>query len=86
MSGGTTDADEVIIKRVQEIAEKKGCKMAQVALAWIKAKGGSPIVGLNSPCIQRLDEACALRDVTLTAEEVAFLDEPYVPKAVSGHN
>lgn len=59
--------------------------MAQVALAWTKAKGCIPIVGLNSTSIQRLDEACALRDVNLTEEEVEYLEAPYVPKAVTGH-
>lgn len=85
MSGGVSEADEAIVNRVQEVAEKKGCKMAQVALAWLKAKGCIPIVGLNSTSIERLDEACALRDVHLTAEEVEYLDAPYVPKAVTGH-
>lgn len=85
MSGGITEADEVIIKRVQEVAEKKGCKMGQVATAWLKAKGCIPIVGMNDTSIERMDEACAVRDVNLTDDEVAFLEEPYVPKPVVGH-
>ncbi|KAL6716801.1 hypothetical protein ACLMJK_004713 [Lecanora helva] len=85
MSGGITEADAVINERVQEVAEKKGVKMSQVALAWIREKGCIPIVGLNSTSIQRLDEACALRDMSLTGEEVEYLEEPYVPKPVSGH-
>ena len=36
MSGGLTEADEAINKRVQEVAEKKGWKMSQVALAWLR--------------------------------------------------
>ncbi|KUJ08918.1 aldo-keto reductase [Mollisia scopiformis] len=85
MSGGVTAADEAIIKRCQEVAEKKDCKMVQVALAWLRAKGCIPIVGLNSTSLERLDEACEVRDVHLTSEEVEYLDAPYVPKAVSGH-
>lgn len=85
MSGGVTDADEAIIKRVQEVAEKKSCKMVQVSLAWLRAKSCTPIIGLNSSSIERLDEACEVRNVHLTEEEVAFLDAPYVPKAVTGH-
>lgn len=85
MSGGITEADTIIIKRVQELAEKKGCKMSQIALAWLRAKCCIPIVGLNSTSIERLDEACSLRDWSLTAVEIEYLEEPYVPKPISGH-
>ena len=85
MSGGVSEADGEINKRVQEMAEKKGWKMSQVALAWLKAKGCVPIVGLNSPSVERMDEACRLRDLELTEEEMNFLEEPYVPTPVTGH-
>ena len=85
MSGGVTEADEIINKRVQEIAEKKGWKMSQVALAWIRGKGCIPIVGLASTNTERLDEACAVRDMRLSAEEMEYLEEPYRPKPVAGH-
>ena len=85
MSGGLTEADEIINKRVQEVAEKKGGKMSQVALAWIIEKGCIPIVGLNSTSIERLDEVCAVRDMKLTADEMKYLEEPYAPKPVVGH-
>lgn len=85
MSGGLADCDEIIAKRVQEVAGKRGWTMTQVALAWIKGRGCNPIVGLNSTSIQRLDEACALRDVKLTEDEMKYLEEPYKAKAVVGH-
>jgi aryl-alcohol dehydrogenase-like predicted oxidoreductase len=84
-SGPLTEADQIIIKRVQELAEKKGLKMSQVALAWLRGKGCIPIVGLNSTNIERLDEACDIRDMKLTADEMKYLEEPYAPKAVAGH-
>lgn len=83
--GAKTEADEAINKRVKDLAQKKGVKMAQIALAWLRAKGAIPIVGLNSPSIERMDEACALKDIKLTEEEVKVLEEPYVPKQVVGH-
>ena len=43
-----SDADTIIVNRVQEIAEKKGWTMGQVALAWIDKKVSSPIVGISS--------------------------------------
>jgi aryl-alcohol dehydrogenase-like predicted oxidoreductase len=85
MSGAPTEADQIINKRVQELADKKGWKMSQVALAWIRGKGCIPIVGLNSTSIERLDEACTVRDIKLTADEMKYLEEPYTPKAVAGH-
>lgn len=85
MSGGITKADEIINHRVQEVAERKGCKMSQVALAWLREKGCIPIVGLTSISIERLDEACAVRNIGLTADEMKYLEEPYIQKPVAGH-
>lgn len=75
--------DEVIIGRVQELADKKGWKMSHVALAWILQKDTNPIVGLST--IDRLDEACELKGKALTDEEVKYLEEPYKPKTIVGH-
>ncbi|KAK1987687.1 LOW QUALITY PROTEIN: aldo-keto reductase [Colletotrichum cereale] len=83
MSLGLTEADENIIRRVEEVAEKKGWSMSHVALVWIRYKGGVPITGFNS--VQRLDEAGELSGKTLTEDEVMYLEEPYIPKNVFGH-
>ncbi|KAH0834644.1 NADP-dependent oxidoreductase domain-containing protein [Lanmaoa asiatica] len=69
-----SDADKTIIDRVEELANKKGVKMGQIALAWVGQKVASPIVGVNS--IGRLKESI-VTDVTLTSEEVTYLEEPY---------
>ncbi|KAL1989108.1 hypothetical protein VTN96DRAFT_5871 [Rasamsonia emersonii] len=78
-----TETDIKIIQRVQELAEKKGWKMSQVALAWIIQKGTIPIVGFSN--LERLDEAVEVRGKTLTDEEIKYLEELYVPKNVVGH-
>ncbi|KAK7452139.1 hypothetical protein VKT23_012244 [Stygiomarasmius scandens] len=83
MSPSPTESDKVIIKRVQEIAEKKGKTMAQVASAWVNAKVTSPIIGLSSE--ERVDEAVGINGITLTEEETKYLEEPYEPKVVRGH-
>ena len=44
------ECDKEIIRRVEELAKKKGWKMSQVALAWSASKVSSPIVGMNSVC------------------------------------
>jgi aryl-alcohol dehydrogenase-like predicted oxidoreductase len=81
---GVTEADEKIVRRVQELAEKKGWKMSQVALAWIIQKGTVPIVGFSN--LARLDEAVDVRGKSLTDEEMKYLEEPYVPKPILGHS
>ncbi|KAJ7469425.1 NADP-dependent oxidoreductase domain-containing protein [Mycena latifolia] len=77
-----TDADKTIINRVQELAEKKACTMAQVALAWVQLKVDSPIIGISS--VERV-EAAAAPGVELTSDEVKYLEEPYVPKPDRGY-
>lgn len=84
MFSSITDTDVTIIKRVQELADKKGWKMSQVALAWIIQKGTIPIVGFSN--LSRLDEAADVRGKTLTDDEMKYLEEPYIPKAISGHS
>ncbi|KAG8216283.1 NADP-dependent oxidoreductase domain-containing protein [Butyriboletus roseoflavus] len=69
-----SEADKTIINRVEELANKKGVKMGQIALAWVGQKVASPIVGVNS--IERLKESI-VTDITLTPEEVTYLEEPY---------
>ena len=46
-----SETDKAIIGRVEEISQKRGWPMAQVALAWINKKVSSPIVGISSVCI-----------------------------------
>ncbi|TFK62211.1 Aldo/keto reductase [Pluteus cervinus] len=77
-----SEADEIIISRVEEIAKKREKKMSQVALAWVSSKITSPIVGLSS--VERLEDSLT-KGFELTEEEVKYLEEPYVPKPVRGH-
>lgn len=76
------DSDATIIHRVEELAKKKGWTMSQVALAWVSRRVASPIVGFSS--VERINQALDSGERLLTAEE-AYLEEPYVPKEISGH-
>lgn len=80
----TMDADRLIIERVATIAETRGITRTQVALAWLLQQDTvtSPIVGATKA--RHLDEAVGALAVTLTNEEIAILEEPYVPHAVVG--
>ena len=79
----TEEQDMQIVKRVHELAERYGVKMQQIALAWHWAKGvASPIVGATKTTY--LDDAAGALDVKLTPEDVAYLEEPYVPHRIVG--
>ncbi|SDN26606.1 Predicted oxidoreductase [Actinomyces ruminicola] len=77
------EIDMPIVARVAETAEKHGVPMADVALAWHWARGvAAPIVGCSRP--SRVDDAVRALDLKLTAEEVAYLEEPYQPHELVG--
>ena len=84
--GPITKEDADVINRVEELAEKKGVKMAQISIAWSLRKGTLPVLGLSS--VERVDEAAAVvklvKDGLLTDEDVHFLEEPYIPKRTTG--
>jgi len=71
--------DWEVIERVVELAKQLGIPPAQVALAWLLHKPGlvSPIVGCTKQ--QHLDDAVASIKVKLTADQIKFLEEKYVP-------
>ena len=80
---GTESEDRKIILRVAEIAEKYGKTMTQISLAWQFAKGvSSPIIGATKA--KYFDDAAGAFDVKLTAEDIAYLEEPYVPHRIVG--
>lgn len=75
--------DIKIVERVHQLSEKYGCKMSQIALAWQWAKGvASPIVGATKA--KYLDDAAGALDVRLTPEDIAALEEFYVPHPITG--
>jgi aryl-alcohol dehydrogenase-like predicted oxidoreductase len=82
--GATVDADRKVVERVAEVAEQRGVPRAQVALAWVAQRPGvtAPIVGASKP--HHLDDAVAALELKLTPEEIAALEEPYVPHPVVG--
>jgi aryl-alcohol dehydrogenase-like predicted oxidoreductase len=80
----TADQDRKIVEAVAAASKARGLSRAQVAMAWLLQKPGitAPIVGATKP--QHLSDAVAALDVHLTADEIAALEAPYVPHAVTG--
>ena len=75
--------DSVTTIGLAELAEKYNCKMSQIAIAWQWAKGIlSPIIGATKT--QYLDDSAGAFDIKLTAEDLAYLEEPYVPHEIVG--
>ncbi len=81
----TAETDQQVVQRVAEIAEKHGASRTHIALAWLlqKAPVTAPIIGATK--LGHLEEAIGALSVKLTAEDVAYLEEPYVPHRVVGH-
>ena len=79
--GGGREVNE----RVEELAAERDVKMAQIALAWLFHKDwvDTPIVGTTS--VEHLEDAVEALDIDLSASDLDWLEEPYEPVPVSGH-
>ena len=71
-------------RRSAEVAAARGVPRAQVALAWLLQQPGitAPIVGASQTA--HLEDALAALALRLTPEEIAALEEPYVPHPIAG--
>jgi aryl-alcohol dehydrogenase-like predicted oxidoreductase len=80
------EVDFAVVERVAEVAAERGVPMAQVALAWVLHKPGvtAPIAGATRA--EHLEDVLAAEELTLSGDEIARLEEPYVPHAISGHS
>ena len=78
----TAAQDNVIIERVAELAEKRAVSMTEISLAWLLTKVTSPVVGATK--LHHIEGAVKAADLKLTDEEIAYLEEPYVPHPLAG--
>jgi 1-deoxyxylulose-5-phosphate synthase len=78
------ELDFPVIDRVGEVAAERSVSAAQVALAWLLHKPGvtAPIVGATK--LEHLEDALAAEELSLSEDEIARLEEPYLPHTVSG--
>ena len=81
----TAETNQRVIERVAEIAGKLGVPRVHIALAWLLQKQPvtAPIIGATK--ISHLEDAVGALSVKLTPEDVAYLEEPYVPHHIVGH-
>ncbi len=78
----TAEQDERIIRRVAELADRYGVSMTEISLAWLLTKVTAPVVGATK--FHHVEGAAAAVDLTLTEEELAYLEEEYVPHKLVG--
>jgi len=79
--GGGAEINE----RVEEVAAEEGVSMAQIALAWLLHKDwvDAPIVGTTS--VEHLEDAVEALEIDLSGSQMEYLEEPYEPVRIAGH-
>ncbi len=56
--------------------------MTEISLAWLLTKVTSPVVGATK--LHHIEGAAKAVDLELSSDEIAYLEEPYVPHPLSG--
>ena len=78
----TAQQDGVIIGRVEELAEQHGVTMTEISLAWLLQKVTAPVVGATK--LHHIEGAAKALELELSPQEMAYLEEPYVPHKLVG--
>lgn len=81
----TSETDQRIVERVAEMAGKYEVPRTHIALAWLlhKEPVTAPIIGATK--ITHLEEAIGALSLKLTQDDIAYLEEPYAPHRIIGH-
>ena len=79
---GAAGLDAPILHRVAELADQRGVSMTEISLAWLLTKVAAPVVGATK--LPHMEGAARAVELTLTPEECAWLEEPYVPHPLVG--
>lgn len=78
----TAKQDGIIIDRVSQLADRYGVSMTEISLAWLLIKATAPVVGATK--LHHIEGAAKATELTLTDEDLLFLEEPYVPHKLVG--
>lgn len=78
----TAEQDSVIIGRAAELADQRGVSMTEISIAWLLTKATAPVVGATKP--HHIEGAVKAADLRLSAEEISYLEEPYIPHKLVG--
>ena len=78
----TEKQDNVIIERVAELADKRNVSMTEISLAWLLTKVTAPVAGATK--LHHIEGAARAVELVLTPDEIAYLEETYVPHKLVG--
>ena len=78
----TEKQDNVIIERVAKLANKRNVSMTEISLAWLLTKVTAPVAGATK--LHHIEGAARAVELVLTPDEIAYLEEPYVPHKLVG--
>ena len=65
-----------------ELADKRGVSMTEISLAWLLTKVTAPVVGATK--FSHVEGAVKAVDLSLSQEEISYLEELYAPHALVG--
>ncbi len=82
--GSTEEADRIVIERLAAVAERRGIPRLHVALAWLLQKDPVTIPIIGATKLSHLEDAVPALSLKLESEEIAFMEEPYIPHKVVG--
>lgn len=82
--GDALEKNVSLVDQLRDIARKKDASLAQIALAWVLAKGDDIIPIPGTKKVQRLEENLGAVDVKLSAEDIAAIEKAVPPEAVAG--
>ncbi|MFI0960050.1 aldo/keto reductase [Streptomyces sp. NPDC021080] len=79
------EGDREIADAVARIAAERGVPRARIALAWLLRRDGvtAPVIGATKA--GHVEDAVASLDLELSDKETEELEQPYTPRAISGH-
>ncbi len=83
-SGANAEKNQQLVDALARLASDRGVKPAQLAIAWVRAKGASIVPTIGARKREQLTDALAALDIALSAEEVAALEAAVPASGIAG--
>ncbi|MCK3777524.1 aldo/keto reductase [Ensifer sesbaniae] len=81
---GNIDKNLALVEALRQIADSKGVSVAQIAIAWVAAQGQDIVPLIGARRRDRLAEALASRDITLSSGDLAAIEKAVPKDAAAG--
>jgi aryl-alcohol dehydrogenase-like predicted oxidoreductase len=83
-AGEAFEKNQPLVERVRAIAQRRGVRPGQLALAWVLAQGDDVVPIPGTKRRKYLEENAAAAEIKLSAEEVAELEAAVPPSEIVG--